>query len=713
MNKNNKSTVLIFRMGQLWYGLPLSILLLSGNAWGVCATGNHNIIISECNASNEQVENCSYAMVRNQVIQNESIGVTGGFDPFDIQWSVSDLSVCTEDPSDPPPPVFNCLGVDFNYSDSTVTINGQAHDADDIDASFRLKVTEIGTGNNCSRVYEPRITGSGGGWGDPHITTVEGVKYDFQSAGEFVLLRGKDLQIQTRQTAISKQSVLGENPYTGIASCVSVYTAVAAKVGSHRVTIQPNLSGVPDPSGLQLRVDGELRHLGPDGIELASCNCDSDTDSRSGRIVRSEDDQGFEIRYADGTKLVVTPGWWESQKKWYLHVNVYDTTATEGVMGLIAKDSWLPALEDGSNVGARGKDSSERYAQLYKKFADSWRVGHDNKSLFDYANGTSTDTFTMAEWPRENPSNCRIADEPVVEPVPESVAKEVCRDVADEHNQENCVIDVAATGHIGFADAYVRAEQVTPGATKIALSADKAASKRGEEINFTAVVKRKVSTIAKVSTGSVQFVLDGNPNGDPVALDSNGMAIWNSSNLSSGDHDIEARFLPSGFGERFRSSRSLKVSHNVSTFSANVELSLYAGFATPMGNFNQNYDQGSSVMLEAEYKRTSDYSLTAMLGNNKFKGETPATADTYWNNLSVNYKYYVNTASGKIWLNAGVGAYQPEDGSTRAGSNYGFGYEFYKATEFRGVVIINQHTVYGTASDIQFVTTHFGAVYNF
>ena len=40
--------------------------------------------------------------------------------------------------------------------------------------------------------------------GEPHITTMDGVHYDFQSAGEFVALRdGNGLEIQTRQTAIS------------------------------------------------------------------------------------------------------------------------------------------------------------------------------------------------------------------------------------------------------------------------------------------------------------------------------------------------------------------------------------------------------------------------------------------------------------------------------------------------------------------------------
>ena len=107
--------------------------------------------------------------------------------------------------------------------------------------------------------------------GDPHLTTVDRTNYDFQSAGEFVALRSVDgLEIQTRQTAVPTVSTVGPNPHTGLTTCVSLNTAVAARVGTHRVTYQPNLSGIPDPSGLQLRVDGALTTLGARGLDLGS-----------------------------------------------------------------------------------------------------------------------------------------------------------------------------------------------------------------------------------------------------------------------------------------------------------------------------------------------------------------------------------------------------------------------------------------------------------
>lgn len=435
---------------------------------------------------------------------------------------------------------------------------------------FMLKVALAGNALiYCDQTYNFRIESSGGGWGDPHITTVDGVKYDFQSAGEFIALRGDGIEVQTRQTAVSKQNVSAPNAYTGIASCVSIYTAVALRVGPHRVTIQPNISGDPDPSGLQIRVDGVLTALGPEGIDLASCDCPSEEIQRSGRIQRAADEESIEILYTDGTRLVVTPAWWEGQQKWYLNVNIYDTTASEGIMGRIAEGGWLPALSNSSSVGPKATDIQERYVQLYETFADSWRVTDDN-SLFDYAPGTSTATFTIDDWPRENASHCLLEGEPIAEPVDQAVAEEACSNVVDPDNRENCIFDVRETGHTGFADAYERSEQLIPGATRTTLTADKDESTPGTIVTFTAKVQRSVSTIGKVTAGRIQFVLDGSNVGDPVAFDNNGNATWSTSTLSVGNHEVEAHFLPSAFGEPFRAS-SGKLTHVVSRTGGNGE----------------------------------------------------------------------------------------------------------------------------------------------
>jgi subtilisin family serine protease len=52
--------------------------------------------------------------------------------------------------------------------------------------------------------------------GEPHLTTVDGVHYDFQSVGEFVSVRdGHGLEIQTRQTPIGTTFNPGPIPTPG------------------------------------------------------------------------------------------------------------------------------------------------------------------------------------------------------------------------------------------------------------------------------------------------------------------------------------------------------------------------------------------------------------------------------------------------------------------------------------------------------------------
>lgn len=284
--------------------------------------------------------------------------------------------------------------------------------------------------------------------GDPHIVTVDGVHYDFQGAGEFVALRGDGLVIQTRQAPIATTFNPGANAYTGLATCVSLNSAVAAAVGSHRVTYEPNLSGVPDPSGLQLRVDGALRTVGASGLDLGD----------GGRISRTSASGGLAIDFPNGTVLTVTPGFWTSQGKWYLNVDVHHATASEGIMGALARGSWLPALPDGTSVGPRPSGLHERYVALYETFADAWRVT-DATSLFDYAPGTSTATFTLDEWPRENPP-CTLPQEHPAQPLDAAVAERLCRDVADPNRRANCVFDVTVTGEAGFAQTYLATERV-------------------------------------------------------------------------------------------------------------------------------------------------------------------------------------------------------------------------------------------------------------
>lgn len=288
--------------------------------------------------------------------------------------------------------------------------------------------------------------GDAAGRGDPHITTFDRVNYDFQSAGEFVYLRDADgLEIQTRQTPIATTSNPRANPHTGLSSCVSVDTAVAARVGKHRVSYQPTITEGSEQHSLALRVDGKLTKLDKQGINLGD----------GGQIVKSVIGNGIEIFFPDKTHLIATPNWWSSQNTWYMNVDVVNTPGREGVMGAIPPGSWLPLLPNGTTMGARPASLRKRYVDLNQKFASAWRVDNSN-SLFDYPSGTSTATFTDRNWPPEKPP-CMIPDSkiPPAEPMQSEKAQELCRDLVDKNIKSQCVFDVTVTGEAGFAKTYL------------------------------------------------------------------------------------------------------------------------------------------------------------------------------------------------------------------------------------------------------------------
>ena len=272
----------------------------------------------------------------------------------------------------------------------------------------------------------PQCTGSGCGSsnGDPHLITFDGEHYDFQAAGEFVaaLDPTDGFQVQTRQ-----------QPYPG-SPTVALNTATAMDVAGERVEIDST------PDGMSLLVGG-VPNSGAD-INLAHGGSVVATSTIVGEVIT--------VTWPDGSVVAAS-----QIGRWGLHVTIRPAASHAGhLVGLLGNDNGKPA----DDVEARGSSTpitDPSFATLYPAFADSWRITQAT-SLFTYAAGTGTATYTDKSFPRAAASTANLPD------LAQATATCEQAGISDPRTLQDCELDVGLTGQSAFAaaDAAGQPEQV-------------------------------------------------------------------------------------------------------------------------------------------------------------------------------------------------------------------------------------------------------------
>jgi FtsP/CotA-like multicopper oxidase with cupredoxin domain len=413
-------------------------------------------------------------------------------------------------------------------------------------------ITATDSGNRKDQaVFRLQIGGGVNPWdvGDPHVFTVDGKRYDFQAAGEFVMLRDRDgMEIQVRQTPVETPPPITDE-YSGLTTCVSLNTAIAARVGSHRISYQPVEEG-QEGSRYRFFLDGKPTLLTREGIDL---------DGHRVSAFDTAGEPGLRIDYAHNPVVIVTPLLWTSYGIRYLDVNVSNTQADEGIMGRVPKGTWLPRLPNGATVGPKPEGLLERYVALYRTFADAWRLT-DQTSLFVYTAGTSTATFTDVDWPappivdgREFPvtPKCVLKPgfqkplKPILANVDLAQAQQAAQAITDEGLKKACVFDIMATGDKEFAKSYLITQEVRLNSTTVQIVGDKPQTASGQSLTVTAIVA-PLSSGRPTPTGSVTFMIDGVAAGPPVTLDPGGRAAFTMKSLGIGEHMLRATYASDG-----------------------------------------------------------------------------------------------------------------------------------------------------------------------
>lgn len=316
----------------------------------------------------------------------------------------------------------------------TVTLGQPANGAVDF-------VRQHATGrilNDDNAVNIPPGWARGINFGDPHLVTLDGLQYEMQAVGEFVLVEsttGPEIDVQVRTVAV--------NAYA------SEIVQVATKLGAAKVTI-----------------DGARANaLMVDGVAVTFAAGEVTKAFGDGAISRYSENgsEGWLISYSGAAKSALIVLDLGDRLDVSFATDPSRAGQFKGLLGNFdGNTSNDLALRDGTVL-----TQPVSFNDFYNSFANSWRISQA-ETLLDYPAGKTTTDFTDPAFP---PAQVTAADFPA-DLVAAAEAAATAAGITDPALKAAAVRDYLLTGDAGFLSSGASASGTAPPTT----SADVGAS---------------------------------------------------------------------------------------------------------------------------------------------------------------------------------------------------------------------------------------------